>query len=85
LSEAAQLWLLSQRPTLVRAQVRAIARLFTLASIKNLYKARLSVRGEHLLYEDDPSRSIPHKKLVSGLVAKNKIQAQNFISCKKRV
>ncbi len=45
---------------------------------QNSHKARLCVRGKHLLYEYCLSRGIPHKKIGKWVVAQNKIQAQKL-------
>ena len=44
----------------------------------NSHKARLSVRGKHLLYEYCLSRGIPHKKMGKWIVAQNETQAQKL-------
>lgn len=45
---------------------------------QNSHKARLSVRGKHLLYEYCLSRGIPHKKIGKWIVAQNETQAQKL-------
>lgn len=45
---------------------------------QNSHKARLSVRGKHLLYEYCLSRGIPHKKVGKWIVAQNETQAQKL-------
>lgn len=45
---------------------------------QNSHKARLSVRGKHLLYEYCLSRGIPHKKIGKWIVAQNEAQAQKL-------
>jgi L-2-hydroxyglutarate oxidase LhgO len=44
----------------------------------NSHKARLSIRGKHLLYEYCLSRGIPHKKIGKWIVAQNDNQAQKL-------
>jgi L-2-hydroxyglutarate oxidase LhgO len=45
---------------------------------QNSNKARLSVRGKHLLYEYCLSRGILHKKIGKWIVAQNEAQAQKL-------
>lgn len=45
---------------------------------QNSHKARLSVRGKHVLYEYCLSRGIPHKKIGKWIVAQNEAQAQKL-------
>ncbi|MFY8126578.1 MAG: NAD(P)/FAD-dependent oxidoreductase [Hydrogenophaga sp.] len=45
---------------------------------QNSHKARLSVRGKHLLYEYCLSRGIPHKKMGKWIVAQNETQVQKL-------
>ncbi len=45
---------------------------------QNSHKARLSVRGRHLLYEYCLSRGIPHKKIGKWIVAQNESQAEKL-------
>jgi L-2-hydroxyglutarate oxidase LhgO len=46
---------------------------------KNSHKARLSVRGKHLLYEYCLSRGIAHRKIGKWIVAQNETQAQKLL------
>jgi L-2-hydroxyglutarate oxidase LhgO len=50
---------------------------------KNSHKARLCVRGKHLLYEYCISRSIPHKRIGKWIVAQTDTQAEKLHQLQK--